>query len=227
MENNYQKFGSVPPINNNQQAPYLPQNIQPNSSYPPNQYQPYPPQNLPNQPNYPSQPYVPQPYAPPVHQPYPPLVQPYQPIQYPLIRQPILGPNSYHSAFVCVLTALLLTFFYQIWILILFVLEGAENVMGGLFCGIWDLFSLISCLILFRASKEIKKYCKFGVIVFVASVGFFILTSILMFWENINGYTIGIYYYANIYVYFVLQVIFRVSDIVAILFYCIKRFKAA
>lgn len=238
----YHKFGSNPPINQNNQYPNN-ANYQPNQQQNPNQNY-YPPSQ--NQQNY---------YGQPVQQPMPQYnnynygnpqygnqygenaqVPPPQNMAY---GQPVYVPqqapvpvyNNYHSTLQCLIACLAITMVYQVVLIIFFGINGNEiefpsNVVGGFLCSIFDLVLLILAYIYFKNSRDNKQYCKYGFILFIISLVLFILTYVITF--STTYYYVGntLYSYSPSIYYLIIQIIFRALDLVMGTLYVVKRMQS-
>ena len=248
MSDDYQKFGSNPPIHpqpNNPNPVSYPYNQQ---YYPPNQ-QYYPPdqQNLQQNPqNYQIPPnpnnnanlqynqnpqnYQNQPYNPIYQNQNVVVVQPGYP------ANPVYPANQYqpnfHSALVCLQTLLVITIIYQVWMLFFFginaqILQFPVNVVWGLIFAVTDCLDLIVSFFLFQSSKIHKTYCKKGMIFFWVSLLFFIMTYSITFSVTYYETNDGLYYYNVPLIWLVFQALLRFADLVAVSSYNYKRNLAA
>lgn len=241
----YHKFGSNPPLNQNNQYPNN-ANFQPNQQQNPNQgyYPPAQNQNFYGQPapgnqiynqNQPISQYNNYNYGNPQYGDNA-QVPPQQNIAYgqavyiPPPQAPASNVN-YHSTLQCLIACLAITMVYQCVLIIFFGVNGSEiefpsNVVVGLLCSIFDFVLLVVAYIYFKNSKVNKVYCKYAMILFIISLVLFILTYVITF--STRYYYVGdtLYSYSPSIYYLIIQVIFRAIDLVMGVYYISRRYQA-
>lgn len=240
MSDDYQKFGSNPPIQPYPNDPNLPANNPYNQQYyPPYQQQYYPPDHIQQNPQQYQIPPNPQNYQNPPNYQNQPYNQNYQNNNF-VVVQPIYAANqnppqpqnqyppNFHSALVCLLTLLAFTIMYQVWMVIFFgvnahTIEFPVNVVWGLIFAVCDCLDLIVCFFFFQSSKVNKTYCKKGMTLFGLSLIFFILTYSITFSQTYYETEYENYYYYVPVIWLVIQVILRIADLVAMSSYSQKR----
>lgn len=242
-DQDYHKFGSNPPLNNqpiqndfqyqenyNQtyQNPADPQNNSYNQNQNPNPAYPPPQYNY----NYGAPQYAPnQVYQPPNQNSYvygQPIIAP-QP--YPQQPAPPRNDYSYHSTLQCLTACLIIAAVYQFVLIVIFgingnTLEFPTNVTIGLICAIVDFLCLLISNHYFRSSKNDKSKCKVAMTVFCSSLVLFILTYVITFSQHDYYVAYDHYIYNPSIYYLAIQVVFRVFAFVMALGYVKKRMAA-